>query len=506
MPPGVPATWLVPDVALPRLLADAVRDFPDIVALSRRGGPDLTHVQYAGLVDRLALGLAARGVGRVILVDPRPVATVLLAQAAWRLGIPLVVGPQVATAVEASLRADERVADEPASDERVADEPAFDEPAGALPIGEPWGDEPASASSAFEHPATRDVAVDGAVVDGAVVDGASAGNLDADAPSDRAIDDSDDVVSVSIGLSDWSVERDIVVGSRRRLHDLRVPTKCMLVDDLLRIPVDGDTGLARVRGGARRLARRFSRRDRTSLTGLLEHTTQGALPAAAPQAVAVVHVADGVCRAFTHANLMAATFQARLWIPDLAAGTERVAAAMDLRDPVALVLGPLLSVLSGANLRCDVDPATTIAGATIAFGKVAVWQAIAKRHGRHRLQRGDGSPSTLRVGGVVTSSRDDLLAAADVRAVMAHTEGARLRHFWTTPAAAGPVAAQPVYGRVHGTLGAEALTNTTIDELGTRVRASGPQFAALDRGRDGWTDVTGMVPPTPAASSPKDAP
>ena len=453
MPPGVPPTWDVPDVALPRLLADAVRDFPDVVALSRRGGADLTHVQFAGLVDRLALGMAERGVRRVVVLDARPSAIVVLAQAAWRLGVPLVTG-----------------------------------------AGESAG---APAVDVVADPAQPDL-VDFDVADPAPPDADPAAPTGPDGPAPQ----SGAPVAASLGLLDFSQDHDLVVGSRRRLHDLRVPAAAMLVDDLQRIPVDGVTGLAGARDRTRRIARRFTRRDHTSLTGMLEHTTQGALPAVASDAVAVIRLDGGTRRSFTHANLVAAAFQTRLWIPDMAAGSERVAAAMDLRGPAALALGPVLAALTGATLRCDQDPATTIAGATIAFGEVETWRGIARRHGRrHRLQRGDGSPSTLRVGGVVTTSIDDLLPAVDVRAMMAHTEGARLRHFWSAPSACGPVAGQPVYGRVHGALGAEPVTNTMVVAMGDRVRARGPQFAAGDGDDAGWTDVTGSVPAMPAAPS-----
>lgn len=52
----------------------------------------------------------------------------------------------------------------------------------------------------------------------------------------------------------------------------------------------------------------------------------------------------------THANLLAATFQARLWIPDIQAGRERILVAHPFASPHGLVVGLLASVLAAATL------------------------------------------------------------------------------------------------------------------------------------------------------------
>ena len=533
MPPGVPATWRLPDVALPRLLADAVKDFPEHLAVAERGGTHLTHVELAGLVDRLAIALQHRGVARLVLVDAGPIAATLVAHAAWRLGIPLVTGLDAAPPVGGDEGARPAVTEfHPATD-------AYLDP-GTGPATDPAV---APATDPAVAPATDpgvDPATDPGVAPATDPRGDAAGG-GAATPVD--VDGEVPAHGIRARLADWDPARDVAVGTRRHLGDLGVPAVAMLVDDLGRLGATGEGRAARLgrafRRG-RRLLRRVGHRDRSSLASTLEDTSQGVLPAVPPDAVALVHVTSTGRHVFTHRALVAAVFQVRLWIPDMAAGTERVAVAMPLDTPVAFVVGPLLAILAAGTLRCDRDPATTIAGATIAFGSVAAWHDVARRgRRRHRrpLARSDGGPSSLRIGGVVSTAADDMLAASEVRTIVAHTEGARLRHFWVAPAAAGPVAAQPVYGRVLGTPGAEALTDTLVAVVDGVTVAAGPQFAdgpqpadatqaahgthvadgphladgrrparaALPAGR-AWHDVHGHVPAPPSAVPRKDAP
>lgn len=58
----------------------------------------------------------------------------------------------------------------------------------------------------------------------------------------------------------------------------------------------------------------------------------------------------------THANLVAAADQARLWIPDIREGRERVLSALPLTHPAGLVLGLLTGVLSGATVLLEPEP------------------------------------------------------------------------------------------------------------------------------------------------------
>ncbi|MEX1162791.1 MAG: AMP-binding protein [Nitriliruptor sp.] len=100
-PPGVPPTYRLPDVALPRFLDDAARDFPDRDALLVEGRTT-SFVDLRDRVDRVATALAAAGIGagdRVLVALPlgEPAPVVLFA--VWRLGA-------VAVPVDPDTRAD----------------------------------------------------------------------------------------------------------------------------------------------------------------------------------------------------------------------------------------------------------------------------------------------------------------------------------------------------------------------------------------------------------------
>lgn len=87
-PPGVPPTYAFPDVALPRLLDDAARDFPERPGLLE-GDDELTWVQVRDHVDRVATALADLGVAagdRVVVALPLGVVAPVALFAVWRLG------------------------------------------------------------------------------------------------------------------------------------------------------------------------------------------------------------------------------------------------------------------------------------------------------------------------------------------------------------------------------------------------------------------------------------
>lgn len=107
-PPGVPATYRYPPVDLTRLLDDAVRDFPDVVAVE----DDETALRYRELgaaVEALAATLAAGGVGggdEVAITTGERAVTVIAAFAAWRLGAVVALGLP-AVPVSAAVVADD---------------------------------------------------------------------------------------------------------------------------------------------------------------------------------------------------------------------------------------------------------------------------------------------------------------------------------------------------------------------------------------------------------------
>lgn len=477
--PGVPATWPYPAVPVHRLLADAVTDFPRGPALVVADGPTLDHAALARRVDRLALALRARVVRRLLVADVRPASLVLVVHAALRAGVPIVLAPGLAR-------------DEPAGPGHAADEVA------------------------------------GADDDATAGDRAGAEDHDDDRRDPPA-----HVPPIAALVPDWDAQRDLVVGSRGRARALGVPAGAIVVDDLDprvdlvqadahlgRVPRARATGLR----GLRTLRGRIGR-DRASLAAMLDQPLQGALPGVDADAVAIVQVHAGGRTTFTHRMLVAAVFQVRLWIPDMAAGTEVVALAIDRVTAAGLVMGPLLATLTGATLRVADDPVQAITGATVAFASPATWRRVAAAAGRWRPRlAGRGpSPATLRIGGVVVGpgaiepagrgsdhapAAADVLSAPRVRAVVDHTQGARLRHFWTAPTAAGPIVAQPVYGRIGGLPGAVALPDTTVRRGDGGTWAAGPQFGAT-RGVDDapttgraavWHPVDGFVPAAGAAS------
>ncbi|MFP4149068.1 MAG: class I adenylate-forming enzyme family protein, partial [Nitriliruptoraceae bacterium] len=189
-----------------------------------------------------------------------------------------------------------------------------------------------------------------------------------------------------------------------------------------------------------------------------------------------------------HANLVASAFQARLWVPDVQAGRERVVVCGDLLALGPLVLGWLAGLLAAASVEvvpaCDAEqlPRTiSRRGATLA---VLETTAVAG------LLDGDGGRrdlSSLRVVLAVGAPLDPELA----RDLERRTGGARVREgFGVTEA--GPIThAQPVYGRtVPGTMGLPVTDTVAIvvdpDDPGRllppgtvgRLALAGPQVAA----------------------------
>lgn len=290
---------------------------------------------------------------------------------------------------------------------------------------------------------------------------------------------------------------DVVVGSPRALRQVHAPPASAVHDDLddRLLATHRRRRAATMARSVRRVTRLSARNDQGSLAAMVEAPTQGVIPAVAPGAVAVVVLdpdpddeAHGSWRVFTHAALLAATFQLRLWIPDMQAGSERVA-AVQLGTVTGIVTGPLLAVLTGAELVVATRPGDALRAATIACADVPTWRTVAASPARGRPTAGD-----LRVGIMLARRPDDQLDAQDVRRVIGLTDGARLRHAWVTPAAAGPVTAQPVYGRIGAMPGARRLPDVELASGGGRLQARGPQFT--DPGA--WHDVHDHVAGSPS--------
>ena len=367
-PPGVPATYAWPDVALPRLLDDAARDRPDLDAVRWAGG-SRTWAEVDELASRVASALRRDGVGtgdRVAVALPNGPAAVVVAFGTWRAGAVLVL-------------------------------------------------------------------------------------LDPDLP--RGV--RDDVLAAS-------TPRVTVAG-----HDALPPEAGAVV---LSRPEDWtDPGRwARMRG---RLAGRLRRRDHedpdptaTSWDDWLGDAEATALPALDPGTPAVLvptGAATGQRRivTLTHRNLVANAFQARLWVPDVQAGRERVLLAAPLTHPFGLTVGLLAGTLSAATMV--VPPA--LDGAALAdtiaaerptlFPAVpALVRAIVDTAGRRTVDL-----SSLRVCLVGGAPLPPELGAR-FRGLSGQ---GRLREGHGLSEASPLTHANPVYGRSHGGRGGLPVTGTT---------------------------------------------
>ncbi len=208
----------------------------------------------------------------------------------------------------------------------------------------------------------------------------------------------------------------------------------------------------------------------------------------------------------THRNLVASTFQARLWVPDIQAGREHVVVAGDLLGLGPMVLGWLAGLLAAATVELVAPEDTGGLARTIArhHATIAVLeptQVAALLEGSDSARR---DLSSLRV--VLASG-----APLDTEVVLElerRSGGARVREGFGV-SEAGPIThAQPVYGRT--TPGAMGLpvTDTVAVVVDTEdlsrlctpgepglLLLSGPQVSpgylddeAADAGRfvDGW--------------------
>jgi long-chain acyl-CoA synthetase len=355
-PPGVPPTYRLPDVALPRLLDDAARDFPDRTALVASG----TTLDHAGLrdrVDQVTTALAAEGIvagARVLVAVPNTAAAPVLLFACWRLGA-------VVVPVAPTLRADR----------------------------------------------------------------ASAIVRDAGATA--------------------------VIGTPGIVHALAqqgtTPAHAIVVtgDEW---PARGRFLRRAGRAGGRR-TRRASRDGARTLGELLDlDGVRTSPPPPAPTGPAMVAYRPrarelrGVV--LTHANLVANAFQARLWVPDVQAGRERVLVADPVHEPLPLTLGLLAGILSAATLVLLDDPDPATLARTIERERPTLFPALPHRLAglldEHEHRRDLGSLRVCLVGG---APLDPQLAAA----VEGRTGGARVREVYGLAEAGALTHAQPVYGR-----------------------------------------------------------
>lgn len=146
----------------------------------------------------------------------------------------------------------------------------------------------------------------------------------------------------------------------------------------------------------------------------------------------------------THANLVANAFQARLWVPDIQAGRERLLVADPLHELSAVTLGLLTGLLAGGTvILLDAPTPAEVAEAIEAHGPTLFHTSPARLKalvGDDAAERRD--LSSLRV--CVTGKEPlDLEVAAELE----RRSGARVREGFGLLEASPLTHAQPVYGR-----------------------------------------------------------
>lgn len=364
-PPGVPPDYPIPHVSLPRLLDDAVRDFPESPAVTFEGATTTWAElgDHVALAARVLVDLEVEAGTRVGVVLPNEPAIVVVLFALWRLG---------AVAVPFSPHT---------SDEELG---RVLTRAGASTL---IGDRAA---------ATRLAAVAAGV------------------PGLQHV--------VACDLEAWR---------------------------------GGGRGPRWRRAGSR-LAPSPSPSVLPAGIRMLEDTdglhTPAPTPPVDPESTAVVLTPVGQ-RAPTrsvllrHRNLVANAFQARLWLPDLRAGEERLLCLPSFAHAYGLTLGLLAATLSAASMvlpdrgsRTSSDLLSLLRSErpTLLHGSPSLYAALAA----------DRSIETRDLASIRACVSPGALPAQLVRDFEARSGGARLRggHGLTE---AGPLThANPIYGRV----------------------------------------------------------
>jgi len=203
----------------------------------------------------------------------------------------------------------------------------------------------------------------------------------------------------------------------------------------------------------------------------------------------------------THANLVANAFQARLWVPDVQAGRERVLIADPLHEVLPLTLGLLAGVLSAATLIVLDRPSPATLADAIDAHRPTLFPTVPARLAALVADR-DAARRDL------TSLRVCVAGGAPVDAhlvaeVERRTGGARVREGYGLAEAAPLTHAQPIYGRAElGTIGLPVTGTIAVvvdpDDLGRvlppdtpgLLLVHGPQVAPGYWRRDDLTAAT----------------
>jgi long-chain acyl-CoA synthetase len=160
----------------------------------------------------------------------------------------------------------------------------------------------------------------------------------------------------------------------------------------------------------------------------------------------------------THRNLVANAFQARLWVPDVQAGRERVLAATPFTHPFGLTVGLLAGTLSAATLVVPDERDGTALAASLADHEPTLFPAVPALLEDLVAAADEGSVdlSSLRVCLVGGAPLGPELAAR----YRAMSGQGRLREGYGVSEASPLTHANPVYGRAHHGRGGLPVTGT----------------------------------------------
>jgi long-chain acyl-CoA synthetase len=216
-----------------------------------------------------------------------------------------------------------------------------------------------------------------------------------------------------------------------------------------------------------RYRRLHPRDDARSFTDLIDHAAPiGRQEPVARGDLALLQYTGGTTGrpkavALTHGNLVANSFQARLWVPDIQAGKERLLAVLPFFHVYGFTLGMMTAVLTAATMvlvpRFDVDEILDHIDAqrpTLFPGVPTMYRDIAMHPeaGQHDLR----SIRACVSGGAA-------LPAYVARRFEEITGGARLREGYGLSEAGPLTHANPIYGRnEHGRIGLPVTDTVAI--------------------------------------------
>lgn len=208
--------------------------------------------------------------------------------------------------------------------------------------------------------------------------------------------------------------------------------------------------------------RRRPRRAVRTLTAALDAAPRSSTPPdVAARDLAVIqhtgggHATDGGSGrpvALSHANLVANSFQARLWVPDVRAGSERLLAGLPFVHPYGLTLGLLTAVLAAATLELLASFEARRALELIDRRRPTLFPATPDMY-RSLVERGRARRQDLRSLRACVSGGAPLPGDV-IRRFQRLTGGARVREGYGCTEAAPLTHANPIYGRGHpGSIG-----------------------------------------------------